>query len=206
MSQELYNNWIQSIFVDCSDYVEIPDELLPGFVSDIFENYSEKLSHFEDWQLGYGIDYLFNNGQSDHVFALRDGPNPLKERINAIKSISNLYRNCFQTRCQPTLGHISEPGNDLNRVCYMLWDVTPLSYCKGNPDYMQIYDAVTEVMKFAISLNNIACIESGLHGLGHIVSEHKKAKKVIQSFLDDPSTGDFRLIEYARAALIGYVL
>ena len=88
----------------------------------------------------------------------------------------------------------------------MLWDTTPLTYCEGIENGDAIYAAVAEVMQFSLSLDNIACIESGLHGLGHLGSYYPPASQIVRQFLETTKVTDKRLLEYARNAESGCVL
>ena len=78
----------------------------------------------------------------------------------------------------------------------MFWDFTPLSFCKNNQDADVLYEAISKVMAYALNLNNIACIESGLHGLRHILSEYKQARDIIELFIKSNKNIDPRLVKY----------
>ncbi|WP_444926888.1 hypothetical protein ACJJI4_02130 [Microbulbifer sp. TRSA002] len=87
----------------------------------------------------------------------------------------------------------------------MLWDTTPLSYCEELPDSDALYSAVAEVMEYALSLDNLACIESGLHGLGHLELYYKDAQKIVEKFIKDARVKNSRLLEYAINAECGCI-
>jgi hypothetical protein len=73
-----------------------------------------------------------------------------------------LYKDCFAPTCAPVLGHINELGsNSINEICYMLWDVSPLSWWeeKRSPEREIFYNAVIDVLEEALSSNNPACVE-----------------------------------------------
>ena len=88
----------------------------------------------------------------------------------------------------------------------MLWDTTPLTYCEQTPEKKEIYAAVAEVMEYSLSLDNIACIESGLHGLGHLELYYDEAPKIVRKFIESQKVRDERLIAYAEQAEQGNVL
>ena len=90
---------------------------------------SKDLLRFSDAQLSDGFSYMLDNSCSDTVFALMDECVSLEQRKRAIAAIKYVYADCFEQRCSPVLGHLDEPGaNALNQICYMLWDVSPLTY------------------------------------------------------------------------------
>jgi len=190
------------------DIVEpaLTKEEIVKFIRRMLESYRADLSAYSDWQLGMGIDYIFNNSCSDLSFALRDGPVAIAKRVNAIRALKTFFRECLNERCVSALGHLSENGNQLNHFCYMVWDVTPLTYCEQTPGKTEIYSVIAEVMRYALSLDNIACIESGLHGLGHLEHYYDQASAIVRSFLSSGRATDKRLVAYAREAEKGCVL
>lgn len=192
------------------DYeLEEPDltgEEVVEFVRRMLENFESDLADFSDWQLGMGIDYIFNNSCSNLSFFLRDGPVDVNKRVSAILALKVFFQKCLNERCVASLGHLSEEGNQLNHFCYMIWDTTPLTYCEQTPEKQKIYDAVAEVMEYSLSLDNIACVESGLHGLGHLGLYYENAPKIITKFINSRKDTDKRLVEYAKRAENGCVL
>ncbi len=212
-----YPDWLSSIFDHDEtkgdwrfdlylDDIEFTPEQVVDYVTQMFTYYDRDLAHYSDWQLAMGIDYIFNNSCSDYAFYLRDRPVSLEKRIEAILSLKVFFEKCYEKRCVPSLGHYSEKGNALNIPCYMLWDTTPLSYCEDKQDRAAIYKAVTEVMEFSMTLSNKACIESGLHGLGHMVPYYPEAAKIIARNMHRFRRVDSRLKDYAKAAQTGYIL
>jgi len=136
---------------------------------------------------------------------LRDGPASIEMRVEAIKALKAFFQKCLNVRCEQSLGHLSETGNELNHFCYMLWDTTPLTYCEETKEKDEIYSAVAEVMEFSLSLSNVACIESGLHGLGHLHLDYDEAPKIVRNFIETNADVDRRLLAYAKEAEHGRV-
>ena len=61
-------------------------------------------------------------------------------------------------------------------------------------------------MQKSLQLRNVACIESGLHGLGHMVFENPKvAQPIIEDFLRKRKDLPEGLLNYARAAQTGMI-
>jgi hypothetical protein len=173
------------------------------FIRRMLENYDSDLAKYSDWQLSLGLDYVFNDLYSKWPFLLRDGSSHIENRVTAIRALKILFQKCLNNRCSQTLGHLSEEGSQLNNFCYMFWDITPLIYCEKTKEKDAIYAAVAEVMEFSLSLDNIACVESGLHGLGHLGAFYKEAPKIIRRFIETQHHVDKRLIEYAKEAEVG---
>ncbi|MCE0558789.1 hypothetical protein [Motilimonas sp. E26] len=175
------------------------------FVRRMLENYESDIAQYSDWQLGKGVDYIFNNSCSDISFVIRDGKIPVEEKVSVILALKVFFKKCLNERCVPSLGHLSEEGNELNHFCYMVWDTTPLTYCEQSSSKDEIYRAVAEVMEYSLTLSNVACIESGLHGLGHLHGYFENASKIVRNYIKKSSVTDSRLIKYAKNAEIGYV-
>jgi hypothetical protein len=87
--------------------------------------------------------------------------------------------------------------NPLNSVCYMFWDSSLLS--TGGLDALR-------VMEKSLYLKNVACVESGLHGLGHAFYKNEKfVETAIDQFLASQPNTDEKLMTYAMNARRGYV-
>lgn len=214
---DLYDRWISYVFD------RRPAANAWYFAAEPFDATSVELTHlfietcrrsgadlraFNDQQVNEGLSYLFNNACSDVPFALKDASVALSVRVEAIHSIGALYRDCFEARCTSTLAHLDEPNSSpLNHICYMLWDVSPLVYWEGNPEGPAFHAAILELLESTLRSPNVACIESALHGLGHLhLYQAKPVERIVSRWLSDlPSTERPALIAYAKAARAGHV-
>jgi hypothetical protein len=187
---------------------EATSEDLVELITHTMSNCMNDLSRFSEGQINDGLHYIFHNSCSNVVFAVMDTKVSIAKRVEAIRSIKHLYTGCFEPRCAPVLSHIDEAGgNRLNNICYMLWDVTPLAYWEGQKDKDLFYREVLEVLRVALGSRNIACVESALHGLGHVQPYREKpATELIQKFLRQNPKLRKELRAYAENASIGYVL
>jgi len=176
-------------------------------IRETFERSGEDLFQFTDAHVNQGVWFLASPSGSDFIFSLRDGDVPVERKVAGIRSIYYLYRNCFAKRCTETLGHIDEAGaSDLNPICYMFWDVCPLSNLDKANDKAELEAAVFSVLEDTIRLPHRACIEAGLHGLGNIAySYERRVKEVIDRFLKTARL-DAALKGYAERAREGCIL
>jgi len=199
------NGWYFDVD-DLEPFEGEPRELVE-LVTCTFENCGRDLSSYSNEQLRYGLSYILENGASDVVFSLMSKDVPTELRLRAIASLKHVYSEIFEQRCAPVLGHINEPGgNALNYICYMLWDVSPLSYWERSRERTTFYGAVCEVLEYSPQSSNRACVESGLHGLGHIFSSYpERVQQVIDGFLHSAANCVSQLRQYAEAARKGYV-
>src|SRR5262249_31399709 len=141
--------------------------------------------------------YIFYTACSDTVYLFRQSMVPEEVRLDAVRQMKHLYRDCFARRCSPSLAHLSEPGGPLNGFCYMLWDVSPLTSWNA---------VVLEVMEDALDVPHDACIESALHGLGHrYFGDKERVPAIIDRFLGRATGLRPELRAYAQAARQGEI-
>lgn len=100
-----------------------------------------------------------------------------------------------------------EAPDHTNMVCYMLWDVCPLTQNPHYPDMGEVDGIVLDIMKDALQIKHGACQESALHGLGHLQSSYlEQVKAIIDQFVADFPELPSSLRRYARSAREGRVL
>lgn len=171
-------------------------------------NCGRDLAACDDWQVADGLQQIFNPAFGGLERAVRYGDVPFAKKRDCILAIRQLYADCFAPRCPPVLGHLSEPSaSPLSGVCYMFWDVSALAYWERSLDREQGLDAVLEVLDFALRSPNEACVESALHGLGHLKSARPDE---VESIIDRglAERGELRpeLRAYAARARTGMIL
>jgi hypothetical protein len=184
------------------------DQELAELVLAVLSRSSTDLVAFSDSQINHGLSFLFNNSCSDTVHSVKAAAVREETKLRIIAAFSELYSSVFLERCKPVLGHLSQPGGSpVNSICYMLWDVSPLSYWEDYPDSEGYYEALAQVLAGALRLPHIACIESALHGLGHLHCYCPgPVEDILSAYLQSPCRPDGALLEYAERARTGYVL
>jgi hypothetical protein len=167
------------------------------------------LAAFSDAQVDCGLNFILNNSCSDIAIDVKDESLGVDVRMSLLRSIKTLYADCYEERCAPVLSHFDEPGaTPLNHTCYMLWDVSPLLYWREDPNCALFDEVLVEVLQFALALKNPACIESALHGFGHlrqIMGPTCPTKAIITRFIETRPASP-ALKAYAAAAATGCVL
>jgi hypothetical protein len=214
-----YSEWLQFVFdrpttsdawyfdPDFEEFCAQPSELA-DLIATTFEQCGRDFANFSDEQIRYGLSYILENSCSDTVYALKSDDVPMASRLRAIRSLKNLYSGIFEDRCAPVLGHLSQGGgNALNYSCYMLWDASNLSYWESCANSTVFYGAVSEVLNHALHSSNSACVESALHGLGHIHLYYpRRVEEIIDTFIKSSVARFPELRQYAQAARTGNVL
>lgn len=164
------------------------------------------LGKYSNRQIDYGLHEMFSPSQ-DFIFSFKECNLCYSDIVVALQSIKHLYTDLFNKRCDPVLSHLDEPtDNPLNSICYMLWDVTPLAFWDKDPNKKYYYAAIAGVMEKALYLSNPACIESALHGLGHIQDQvPDRVRQIIDGFLKKRNFSRPELVHYANNAKKGYI-
>jgi hypothetical protein len=113
----------------------------------------------------------------------------------------------FQPRCAPVLSHLDEPGgNELNRICYMWWDIMPIGAPAASPPSDPIHDACLSEMQDILQLPSPACQESALHGLGHWARAYPEfTAATIDAYLAANAKLRPELVRYAQVARAGCI-
>jgi hypothetical protein len=206
----LYAQWLDHVFNrpvgDPACYFDWQNEEFHASREDLVyligrtcERSGTDLIKYSDGQVSNGIRYMFFNGPSDGIYALVQKGVAEDARIEAVRKMKNLYRDCFAKRCSPILCHLNEANQSpLNSVCYLLWDESPLGRWK---------DVVLEVMEFALYLPNYACIESALHGLGHRHHQSpERVDEIIDKYLSKTKSLKSELRRFAARAKTGAII
>ncbi|PSJ71838.1 hypothetical protein C7N43_37280 [Sphingobacteriales bacterium UPWRP_1] len=101
------------------------------------------------------------------------------------------------------------------------WTLSDVDFDKAMEDYTKdiqqqyqnldketegLYRAVASVMEQCLSLSNPACVESGLHGLGHMATfQSNIAVPIIDKFINNAKKRHNNLMEYAKMARTGMI-
>lgn len=214
-----FDDWVAHVFdhavADRAWYFDLdtpvwagPAPLTLAHLTRLFGDPGRCLARYDDRQLNEGFWYLVSNSASDHMFALTDASAPLANRVRCLESFTSLFEKLFAVRCSPHLSHIDQPGaGPLNGVCYMWWDLLPLSGTPADPSRREIDAAALSVMEATLGLDSLACRESALHGLGHWYHAYpERVGDIIERALGRSTAWPPALTRYAGIAKTGCVL
>lgn len=183
------------------------------YLTRLFEDAPAILASYSEAQIGQGFWYLVNAACSYHLSALLDTSVSWPERKRGIFAIFTLFERFFAARCTPHLSHLDAPGSDtshispLNIICYMWWDILPISAQSQESNQHEIEAACLEVMRLTLDLESDACRESALHGLGHwSYAYRQQVETIIDAWLANHQELTEKLKIYALAARAGAVL
>jgi hypothetical protein len=86
------------------------------------------LTPYTDAQIGLGLTYLFDGGLCNLAHGFMTAPVPAERKAAALRALSTLFKEVFAPRCARVLSAGSQEASPpLGYICYMFWDVMPLS-------------------------------------------------------------------------------
>ena len=240
------------------------------FIERLCQHPKSDLAPYSDDQIGLGLNFIFDNSCSNLACDFKTAQVPFKRREEAVRNLFVLFRDVFNPRCMAMTSADSKSVlSRINYICYMFWDVSPLSqwlefnnreemassfmgnlsdsdidkfdlpaeikelmrqqaaaarsggakrssedlvsdmlnqYANMNAETAAYYEAIAYVMEQCLRLDNPACVESGLHGLGHLATFlPNMAVPRIDNYLKGKNTGNASLTAYAKAARTGMI-
>jgi hypothetical protein len=214
------DSWEEGVFNDNTNDAFI-------FLETLFLSAGQDLKPYSDDQIGLGLNFIFNNSCSNMTHDFKAADVPFDRKIKALNNLFALFRDVLNPRCPEVLSAFSQATlSKLNFICYMFWDVSPLSSAYGlsfteaksktkaeekpyklsKLENYNYYAAIANVMERCLYLSSPACVESGLHGLGHMVYDYPKiAVPIIDNFLKKSKSKNGDLINYAKMARTGVI-
>jgi hypothetical protein len=214
------DSWEEGVFDD-----DTTDAFI--FLETLFLNAGQDLKPYSDDQIGLGLNFIFNNSCSNLTHDFKAADVPFDRKIKALNNLFALFRDVLNPRCPEVLSAFSQATlSKLSYICYMFWDVSPLSSAYGlsfseakskteaeekphklsKLENYNYYAAIAKVMEQCLNLSNPACVESGLHGLGHLAFSYPKlAVPILEKYLIKGKKQHTSLIEYAKMAKTGMI-
>src|SRR5881628_1430489 len=104
--------------------------LMVAYLTRLFREPDAHLARFAPAQINQGLWYVVSPSCSDYAFCVFDAAVPLVERVECVGSVFDLYARCFARLCSNHYGHLDrgpEPPSPVNSICYMFWDLFPVS-------------------------------------------------------------------------------
>ncbi len=217
-----YDEWLAFFFGrlrDDDDLWELewgfaaPAEEITDLFTFMLENAGLHLAPFSDHQLALGLNALFMPHHTDIPFILSDKNINDQKKDRLARALKPFYTDCLSTRCAPFTSQFDK-GQDhpLGFFIYMVWDVSPLAHRligvrAGKNGNSALIETFGEILLHTPA--NPACLESILHGLGHLACSYPTHKKhivqVIDRFLSSRPITRPELAQYADYAKQGLV-
>ncbi|HTE19358.1 MAG TPA: hypothetical protein VK689_13370 [Armatimonadota bacterium] len=180
-----------------------------GYLARLFEEPERLLEQFTPAQINVGLWFLASVSCSNHMFALLDEAVPWAARKRAIEAMAVLYEKLFAPVCTEFYGHLGagpEKPNPVNSICYMWWDLCPVTPYAPSPSDPERDAVVLDVLQRILRLPSPACREAALRGLGRSQARYPtRTQQIIDELLAREPALPAELQAYALAARVGAV-
>ncbi|GAB4477987.1 MAG: hypothetical protein Kow00124_21860 [Anaerolineae bacterium] len=179
-----------------------------AYITRAFEQIEDVAALYTEGQIAQGLWFLVDSS-SEHMLALLDEAVPLAARLRCIRSFYRVYEALFLPRCSSRLIEPgdSPPPDPLDLICYMWWDILPVTAQPDKPGRHPIDFTALEVMAQTLALDSPLCAQAALHGLGHWQPYYPdEVQHLIDEFLVRHPDLAPELVAYAHQARSGCVL
>jgi hypothetical protein len=201
-----FDEWAHRVLVvqDSVDYMDNPVDAIRG-MTELFSSAGRLVEKYSTEQINEGLWFL-SGGRSDLPYELYNTEVDEALRVTCAGSVRRLFTDLFAPFCQKVLATEEESAEPLNSICYMWWDNFVGWGRPESPQGRVIDSVLLGVMRENLDSANVACVESGLHGLGHWqISYPDQVKSTIDLFLRKRRNISAPLKQYALHARSGHV-
>lgn len=204
-----FDQWLAHAFDHPDDWERQPgsgfwgdDHLLKAeHITETFKNADRHLARFSDKQLERSLWFVISE---DYVRDALSETVPLERRLGLIRSTVDLARKFFAARCAD--GVDFGGTRPLYCVCYMFWEIFPVSDTPQTPEEAPLVEAKLASIEEILSIDSAMCQYSALHGLGHVQRHSpKRVAETIDRYLELHPDPAFVLKKYALNARKGCV-
>ena len=165
-----FDEWIISVF-DCPiidpmsqsspPYWYGPDATILAYMTRLFTDAETILASYSDAQAAQGLWAMCNNYDSQYPDVLTAISLPFQDRLDCVNAMDALFRRFFARRCTADMSD-TEPGK-LDGVCYMWWDVMPLSGL-SKTEWLAMQGTILSVLRHCLTSESVPCQKSAWLG------------------------------------------
>ncbi len=179
-------------------------------LTDYFSNSEFWLRTYSTDEYARAVWHLAGTASYDFFRPVFDPAIEWSIREAAILAVTPLFENFFTKYCTPKCSHGTVraiPGENINLICYMFWDICPLHPDMCDDQDHAYTDSCFDVLARILAIDHVACQEAALHGLGHWAHRHgDRSAAIINRALRAPRPVPEVLESYARRAMVGDVM
>jgi hypothetical protein len=192
-------------FSDEHEDLNLQKDQLVQLAAQAFSDVAKAANQFDEKQVCMGLRYLVNPSCSPIPYLYLDASIDFSIRSNAIMSMQALFQNLFANLSSEHALYQASGGSPLSyrETCYMWWEMFPRHGVPRRADMEETDAIICQTISSILEIDNLACQESALHGLGHWFSSRpNEVSEAIKSFLPHAPVA---LKEYAINAMQGRV-
>lgn len=183
----------------------VAKDLLVRLAAETFRGIAKTSSQFDERQVCMGLQYLVNPSCGPIPYLYLDTSIDFSLRRDAIIGMETVFRDVFSHLNVGRTLYQNGKNAPLSyrETCYMWWDLFPRHGAPRKPDLEQTDTVICQTICSILKIDNLACQESALHGLGHWFSSRPdEVVEAVETFL--PRT-PVELRQYAIDAMQGRV-
>lgn len=216
MNQELFNRWFNEVFRELDGPDDYPFRDLPNEDDDEIAmcyciyvlEHMEIFEHLAVDRVGTGLTYILGSESPLGCAFIADQPSNALRVVSAVRVVFERY---YAKHCgNEVIVYNNAPCDVITWVCFMCWDIFPRMKGSDIQAIRPVDKYILEIMKESLYLENLTCIQSGLHGLGHW---HRNYADIVESTINEFLVKQNNLLEiypeirrYAENARDGHVL
>jgi hypothetical protein len=181
---------------------EADPEAAVSVLAQTFAEAKSLAAEFTPAQTASGLWFLLEGSYSSFGLALGDERVRRSERLHAIAASKHLFTDLFA----PVLGKGRVATDDggalapIASICHSFWNVLPLG--PERAAQLGCGDACLDVMRHALSMPSVMCIDSALVGLDlWALSDGPSIRTIVQEFLKASSHADGEAVHQAQVLL-----
>jgi hypothetical protein len=170
----------------------------------VFQHIGNIAAKYTNDQVCDGLEYLITPFVSSACYAFFNDSIDFDLKVNTIRNMAKVFEDFFEHVCEKITCHNSrDSAPKSNHLCYMWWEIFPRHGIPAKASLNELDQEVLLILDRLLTLSNVACIESALHGLGHWYAGYpEKVEETIRTrFNDIPAN----LKGYAEQVMVGKV-
>jgi len=198
-------NGTEWYFRDEHEDLDIAKDILVQLSANVLKGIAKTSDQFGETQMCMGLQYLINPSCGPIPYLYLDTSIAFSVRADAITSMEVVFRDLFARLINGRGIYNNSSGSPLTyrEMCYMWWDVFPRHGVPRRSDMDETDAVICRTICSILKIDNFACQESALHGLGHWFSSRPdEVVEEVRSFL---SSAPAELKQYAMDAMQGRV-
>lgn len=183
----------------------VAKDLLVRLAAETFKGIAKTSSQFDERQVCMGLQYLINPSCGPIPYLYLDKSIDFPLRRDAIIAMEVVFRDVFShLNVERNLYRNSKSAAlSYRETCYMWWDLFPRHGVPRQSDMEETDTVICQTICSILMIDNLACQESALHGLGHwFASRPDEVVKAIESYLP---RAPVELKQYAADAMQGRI-